>query len=97
MRLIALSLILLVSFVNQCLADEYVNGYSRSNGTYVQGHYKTDSDNTVNNNYSTQGNTNPYTGTQGTKPREYGSYNSNPSNYQSNGQQTRQPSMWSNE
>lgn len=47
-------------------ADEYVNGYTRSNGTYVQGYTRSSPDNTVTNNYSYQGNTNPYTGAVGT-------------------------------
>jgi hypothetical protein len=47
--------------------DQYVNGYYKSNGTYVQGYYRTAPDNTTLNNYSTQGNVNPYTGQAGTK------------------------------
>lgn len=52
-------------------ADEYVNGYYRSNGTYVQGYTRSSPDNSYNNNYSVQGNTNPYTGNQGTASRTY--------------------------
>ncbi len=59
--------------------DVYVNGYTRSDGTYVHGHHRTTPDNTVNNNYNTQGNINPYTGQSGTQPRNYsqpqGEYN----------------------
>lgn len=51
-------------------ADRAVNGYTRSNGTYVQPYERTAPDNTRSNNYSTQGNINPYTGQQGTKPME---------------------------
>lgn len=47
-------------------AGHYVNGYSRSNGTYVQGHYQSDRDGTVTNNYSYEGNSNPYSGRVGT-------------------------------
>jgi hypothetical protein len=50
--------------------EHYVNGYERRDGTYVQGHYQTNPDNTVNNNWSTQGNQNPYTGQYGTRPRD---------------------------
>jgi hypothetical protein len=54
------------------LADgQYVQGYTRSNGTYVQGHYRSAPDNTVDNNYGTRGNVNPYTGDMGTQPRSY--------------------------
>jgi hypothetical protein len=48
----------------------YVSGYTNSNGTYVQGYNRTAPDNNRNNNYSTVGNTNPYTGTAGTKPAD---------------------------
>ncbi|MBI4412670.1 MAG: hypothetical protein HY541_09335 [Deltaproteobacteria bacterium] len=54
----------------------YVNPYIRSDGTYVQGHYKTSSDSTRLNNWSTKGNINPYTGKEGTQ-NPYPTYNSN--------------------
>ncbi len=47
-------------------SDHYVRGYTRSDGTYVQPHYQTNPDSTKLNNYSTQGNVNPYTGQPGT-------------------------------
>jgi hypothetical protein len=47
-------------------ADTYVKPYVRKDGTYVQGHYRSNADGNVYNNYSTQGNTNPYTGQSGT-------------------------------
>src|SRR5690606_10608925 len=53
----------------------YVKGYYRSNGTYVQPHYRTAPNHTLNDNWSTVGNVNPYTGIAGTKPRQ-GSYSS---------------------
>jgi hypothetical protein len=48
----------------------YVQGYTRSNGTNVQGYYRTAPNSTKNDNYSTIGNTNPYTGTAGTQARD---------------------------
>ena len=75
--LIAFSLL-----IGSAYADTYVNGYYKSNGTYVKPYYRTNSNNTVDDNYSTRGNRNPYTGSYGTKPRSYernsygGSYNS---------------------
>ena len=48
----------------------YVSGYTKSNGTYVQGYYRTTPNNTRNDNYSTVGNVNPYTGSYGTKPAD---------------------------
>lgn len=44
----------------------HVNGYTKSNGTYVQGYERSSSNGTVQDNYSYKGNTNPYTGQQGT-------------------------------
>jgi hypothetical protein len=55
----------------------YQNGYYRSNGTYVRPHYKTVPNRTNRDNYSTQGNRNGYTGTYGSRARDYSaqSYN----------------------
>jgi len=54
-------LFLLVS-VNMAFAQVYVNGYYRSDGTYVKGHYRTSPDGNPYNNYSFPGNYNPNTG-----------------------------------
>jgi hypothetical protein len=48
-------------------ADVYVRGYVRSNGTYVQPHYRSNPDGIFQNNWSTYPNVNPYTGAIGTK------------------------------
>lgn len=47
-----------------------VRGYTRKDGTYVAPHRATDPNRTRNDNYSTKGNVNPYTGKSGTKPRD---------------------------
>ncbi len=47
-------------------ADQYVNGYTRTDGTYVAPHYRSSPNATVRDNYSYKGNTNPYTGNTGT-------------------------------
>jgi len=52
-------------------ADTYVNGYYRKDGTYVQGYYRTSPNSITTDNYSSQGNTNPYTGAAGTRPNDY--------------------------
>jgi len=46
--------------------DTYVNGYTSNNGTYVQPYYRTAPDSNRFNNYSSQGNVNPYNGRIGT-------------------------------
>lgn len=46
--------------------QNHVNGYVRNDGTYVAPHFRTNPDNSRTNNWSSQGNTNPYTGQPGT-------------------------------
>lgn len=55
----------------------YVNGYTKSNGSYVQGHYRSSKNSTNHDNYSTSGNYNPYTGFAGSRAKDYstGAYN----------------------
>ena len=50
-----------------CFADVWVDGYYRSDGTYVKGHWRSDPDGDPSNNWSTKGNENPYTGKKGYK------------------------------
>lgn len=49
--------------------DTYVDGYYRNDGTYVAPHYRTNPNDSRLDNWSTQGNTNPYTGSMGNQPR----------------------------
>jgi len=48
----------------------YVNGSVDKNGKYREGHYRTDPNGTVNDNWSTSGNRNPFTGEPGRGPRQ---------------------------
>ena len=48
-------------------SDHYVSHYYRRDGTYVPGHRRTHTDYDHSNNYSSSGNTNPYTGKAGYK------------------------------
>ena len=50
-----------------------VSGYTRSNGTYVQSHVRTMPNNTNWDNFSTRGNSNPFTGSTGYRARDYSS------------------------
>ncbi len=50
-------------------ATSHVKGYYRGNGTYVAPHYRSGRDGYHNNNWSVEGNVNPYTGKPGTKSR----------------------------
>jgi hypothetical protein len=55
-------------------ADVSVDGYYRKDGTYVQPHHRSDPNSTSNDNWSTKGNTNPYTGQEGTHERNNNSW-----------------------
>ncbi len=65
MKLITALLLTVVAF--PVLADRVVNGYVKRDGTVVQPHVKTESNRTRSDNYSTQGNKNPYTGKSGSE------------------------------
>lgn len=45
-----------------------VHSYVRANGTFVHSYHATNPNSTRNDNFSTKGNINPYTGKAGTKP-----------------------------
>jgi hypothetical protein len=63
---IAITTINLMFAVNGAYADQYVHGYTRSNGTYVQGYMRSSPNGTVQDNFSYKGNIDPYTGNVGT-------------------------------
>lgn len=63
-KVLALALLFTICFSAFGFAG-YVNGYTRRDGTYVEGYYRSDPNNTVTDNYSYKGNTNPYTGETG--------------------------------
>ena len=71
---IFLALFLCFSFLlpTLCFArgDYTVRGYYRRDGTYVRPHRRTYPNRTRNDNYTTRGNRNPYTGIPGTRPRD---------------------------
>ncbi len=52
-------------------ADDYVDGYFKRDGTYVAPHYRSSPNTTNIDNYSTSGNQNPYTGSSGSRARDY--------------------------
>ena len=70
--------IFLATVSTVALADKHVNGYTRKDGTYVQPYTRSTPDSNFSNNYSSQGNTNPSTGSRGSERNEY----SNPPAYQ---------------
>lgn len=48
-------------------ADTYVQPYVTKDGTFVEGHWRSSSNSTKTDNYSSQGNVNPYTGKRGSE------------------------------
>ena len=75
------ALLVLVSLGAQ--ASTEVRGYTRKDGTYVEGHTRSSPSRFKSDNYSASGNTNPYTGERGSKDHEYTdtpSYNKNYNN-----------------
>lgn len=85
-KLILIFILTIISY-SAALADTYVNGYYRKNGTYVKPHYRSSPNSTTSDNWSTKGNVNPYTGKVGTKSpsynnnNQYNYYNSNKKSY----------------
>jgi hypothetical protein len=84
-KLLTLAALLLMAA--PAMAQQQVSGYYRSNGTYVAPYVRSTPNYTVRDNYSYQGNTNPYTGQQGTN-----NYTSSPSSQYYNGGAYSQPS-----
>lgn len=65
---------LFLTLAASAMAQTTVRPHVRSDGTFVQGHVRSAPNDTRTDNYSTQGNSNPYTGQQGT----VSPYNPNP-------------------
>lgn len=70
---LALAAALCVS--TSAIAADYVQGYTRRDGTYVAPHYRSEPNSTKLDNYSSQGNFNPYTGQSGTVNNYNNPYN----------------------
>lgn len=59
--------LVIVSIAMPAFAQTRVRGYVRQNGTYVAPHYRSSPNSSTYDNWSTRGNTNPYTGQAGTQ------------------------------
>jgi len=66
-----LVILLAAIFAASASSQTYVAPHVRKDGTYVEGHHRSNPNRTVDDNYGTRGNYNPYTGQQGTQPRSY--------------------------
>jgi hypothetical protein len=67
MRTLVFGLVGAVAITGSALAQGTVfqPGYTRNDGTFVSPHYRTAPNSTVQDNWSTRGNVNPYTGQPG--------------------------------
>lgn len=65
--LIAALSLLALSMPSIAEDDVFVDGYTRRDGTYVEPYHRTAPDDTKTNNYSYEGNENPYNGRVGTR------------------------------
>lgn len=68
-----LALLALGLFAVTSYAQVYVDPYVKRDGTFVEGHLRSNPNSTREDNYSTRGNSNPYTGQEGTKDSSRGS------------------------
>lgn len=74
-----LALIAVAALALPALAEDVnVRGYYRQNGTYVAPSHRSAPDRNPNNNYSSQGHMNPYTGAVGTEPYRVPTYTPQP-------------------
>lgn len=67
MKSVIIAFAALMAFAAHAQKTTQVDGYVKSNGTYVQPHVKTAPNSTTSDNFGTKGNYNPYTGKAGTK------------------------------
>ena len=66
-RILGICALALVLVTEAAMAYVWVNSYCKSNGTCVQGHYRSNPDGNFYNNWSTYPNVNPFTGKRGTR------------------------------
>lgn len=64
----------LCAYSNPGLSDEYVGGYVRKDGTYVEPYLRSSPNSLKFDNYSSQGNINPYTGSAGSQRNEFSGF-----------------------
>lgn len=66
MQMLAATMIVAITAPAVAQGSHSVRGYTRKDGTYVAPHRATNPNSTKLDNWSTKGNTNPYTGKEGT-------------------------------
>ena len=77
-KLAVITLVISSLVASSAVAQVAVRGHTRSDGTYVQGHYRSNPNNTTTDNWSVRPNVNPYTGQRGTRPATDNNYSNSP-------------------
>lgn len=67
MKKLILAVVAFLMLSTLALADVYVNPYTRSDGTQVQGHWRSSPNSSTYDNWSSRGNVNPHTGERGSR------------------------------
>jgi len=67
LRAIVVTVACTLAALGSATADTQVKGHYKKDGTYVPPHVRSDPNGSKLDNWSTKGNTNPYTGKKGTK------------------------------
>jgi hypothetical protein len=65
MKIFIIMIVVMTSFLSISYCGDRIKGYTRKDGTYVNGYFRSDKNSTVQDNYSHKGNFNPYTGQNG--------------------------------
>ena len=101
MKKIFLIIVIALLSVPISFAQTWVDGYYKKDGTYVPGHFKSNSNSTTFDNYSTKGNVNPFTGEKGYKEpystsKKYNSFDYNSYDYNLNNNKNKSSYDWNN-
>lgn len=70
-RIFLLSIALVIGLTQYAQSVKYQRDYTKRNGTFVQPHYKTNSNRTNHDNLSTKPNYNYYNNTRGSRAKDY--------------------------
>jgi hypothetical protein len=76
------SLLFILAFVFTCVltyaqSQTYIKGYTKKDGTYVQGHFRQTPNSTNHDNWSTTQKINPHTNENGSRAKDYSSQANN--------------------
>ena len=70
LKVILFGVLIALASSSAVFADQWVKGYTRSDGTYIQGHWRSSPNQYRYDNFSAKGNANQYTGQRSDQRRE---------------------------